>query len=69
MDRQSSGYPFVSVPDKKGLSMPFAIVWPTQMDTGTGLLVKGEGLNAEKIKGVLDNTDLYKIMRQALFGL
>ena len=69
VDRQSSGYPFLSVPDKKGLSMPFAIVWPTQMDTGTGLLVKGEGLNAEKIKGVLDNTDLYKIMRQALFGL
>lgn len=68
MDRKSSGYPFASAPDKKGLSMPFAIVWPTKTDTGTGILVKGEGLNAEKIKGTLDNTEIYKIMRQTLFG-
>ena len=69
LDRKSSGYPFASVPNKKGLSMPFAIVWPTKRDTGTGILVKGEGLNASQIKGTLDNTDIYKIMRKTLFGL
>ena len=68
MNRQSTGYPFASAPDKKGLSMPFAIIWPTKMDTGTGVLVKGEGLNAHQIKGTLDNTEIYKIMRQTLFG-
>lgn len=68
VDRQDSGYPFASAPDQKGLSLPFAIVWPTKTDTGTGILVKGEGLNGEKIKGTLDNTEIYKIMRQTLFG-
>ena len=68
LDRKSTGYPFASAPDKKGLSMPFAIVWPTRQDTGAGVLVKGEGLNANQINGTLDNTDIYKIMRQALFG-
>jgi len=68
MDRLSTGYPFASAPDKKGLSMPFAIVWPTKADSGTGVLVKGEGLNAHQIKGTLDNTEIYKIMKQTLFG-
>ena len=68
MDRLSTGYPFASVPDKKGLSLPFAIVWPTKTDSGTGVLVKGVGLNAHQIKGTLDNTEIYKIMRQTLFG-
>ncbi len=68
MDRQSSGRPFASAPDKTGQRLPFAIIWPTKKDTGTGLLVKGEGLNAHQISGVLDNTAIYKIMRQTLFG-
>ena len=67
VDRKNSSYPFASAPDQKGLRLPFAIVWPTKTDTGTGILVKGEGLNAEKIKGTLDNTEIYKIMRQTLF--
>ena len=68
MDRKDSGYPFASVRDKNGLSMPFSIVWPTKHDTGTGVLIKGEGFKAHQIKGTLDNTDVYKIMRQTLFG-
>ena len=68
LDRKDTGQPFASAPDKKGMSLPFAIVWPTKMDTGTGILVKGEGLKAHHIKGTLDNTDMYKIMKKALFG-
>lgn len=68
VDREISGYPFASAPNQKGLKMPFAIVWPTKTDTGTGILVKGDGLNGNKIKGALDNTEIYKIMRQTLFG-
>ena len=67
MDGSPSGTPFASAPDRKGLNMPFAILWPTKTDTGAGLLVKGEGLNRHKIKGALDNTDIYKIMRETLF--
>ena len=68
MDGAAGGKPFSSAPDKNGLHMPFAIVWPTKTDTGAGLLVRGEGLNSHKIQGVLDNTDIYKIMRETLLG-
>ena len=67
LDRQSNGLPFVSQPNKKGVAMPFAIAWPTRMDTGTGLVVKADGFKAEQVKGTLDNTDIYKIIRQTLF--
>ena len=68
LDRQSNGLPFASEPNKKGVVMPFAIAWPTRMDTGTGIVVKAEGFKSEKVKGVLDNTDIYKIIRQTLFA-
>ena len=67
LDRQSNGLPFVSQPDKKGLTMPFAIAWPSRMDTGTGIVVKAEGFKSNQVKGVLDNTDIYKIILRTLF--
>ena len=68
LDRQSNALPFVSQPNKNGVVMPFAIVWPTKMDTGTGIVIKAEGFKSNKVKGVLDNTDIYKIIRQTLFA-
>ena len=68
IDRQASGLPFLAAPNKAGKRLPFAIIWPTKTDTGAGLIVKGEGLNSWKIRGVLDNTELYRIMRKTLFG-
>ena len=68
LDRQANALPFVSQPNKKGVVMPFAIAWPTRMDTGTGVVVKAEGFKAQQVKGVLDNTDIYKVMRQTLFA-
>ena len=67
LDRKRDGAPFLSQPDKTGLQMPFAIAWPTKRDVGTGVVVKAEGYQAHKVKGVLDNTELYHIMRQTLF--
>ena len=68
LDRQANGLPFVSQANKKGVVMPFAIAWPTRMDTGTGIVVKAEGFKAQQVTGVLDNTDIYKIMRRTLFA-
>ena len=68
LDRQSNGLPFVSQANKNGIAMPFAIAWPTRMDTGTGLVVKAEGFKANQVQGVLDNTDIYKIIRRTLFA-
>jgi len=67
LDRKSNGLPFLSQPDKENLKLPFAIAWPTKMDTGTGLVIKSEGWKAHKIQGTLDNTKVYDIIRQSLF--
>ena len=67
VDRTEQGVPFLSAPNREGKRLPFALIWPTKTDTGAGILVKSEGLNSHRVKGVLDNTDLYKIMRETLF--
>ena len=66
VDRTEEGTPFLTAPDQKGQKLPFALVWPTKTDTGAGILVKSEGLNSHKIKGTLDNTELYHIMKETL---
>ena len=66
VDRTEKGTPFLTAPNQKGQNLPFAVVWPTKADTGAGILVKSEGLNSDKIKGTLDNTELYYIMRETL---
>ena len=67
LDRQDNGLPFLSQPDKTGQSLPFEIAWPTQKDTGTGVIIKAEGYKANQIKGLIDNTDIYYIIKNTLF--
>ncbi|MDX1702153.1 MAG: alkaline phosphatase, partial [Melioribacteraceae bacterium] len=60
--------PFVSGKDKNGNSFPFAITWSTTDDVYGSVVAKAEGLNAELMKGKIDNTDIYRIMYTTLFG-
>jgi alkaline phosphatase len=64
----SETYPFISAPDANGLRMPFIIVWSTNNDTYGSVVAKAEGLNADLMRGTIDNTDIYKIMYATLFG-
>ena len=66
VDRTEQGVPFLTAPNREGKRLPFAVVWPTKTDTGVGILVKSEGLDSHRIKGTLDNTELYRIMRETL---
>ncbi len=47
---------------------PFAITWASKRDTYGAVLARAEGLNAEMVKGKIDNTQIYEIMRRTLFG-
>lgn len=61
--------PFLSAPDRNGNVWPFAISWSaSRIDVAGGILVRGEGLNADRIRGTMDNTDIYKVMYLTLFG-
>lgn len=60
--------PFYSTPDKFGNSHPFLVVWSTNSDVFGGVVARAEGLNSDRMKGKVDNTDIYRMMYLTLFG-
>jgi len=60
--------PFLAAPDRAGVRLPFGIVWASRDDVSGGVVVRGEGLRSEHIRGTLDNTRLTELMRLVLFG-
>ncbi|MCA9311236.1 MAG: alkaline phosphatase [Phycisphaerales bacterium] len=64
----TGGRPFMAAPDRNGRSLPFGVVWSTTEDVSGGVLVRAAGLNANLVKGSMDNTELAQLMRLTLFG-
>ncbi len=60
--------PFLSAPDQRGKRWSFAIAWSSYRDVSGGILVRAAGKNAHKVHGVIDNTEIYAIMYETLFG-
>ena len=67
-DKGGVAKPFVSAPDKAGRTHEFVVVWGTRMDTSGGIVARAAGLNAEKVKGSFDNTAVYPLFYETLFG-
>lgn len=61
--------PFISKPDKYGKTFPFGIVWASNGDLTGPIVARAHGLNAERMKGKIDNTDIYRMMYLTLFGV
>lgn len=60
--------PFLSAPDREGRRHEFVVVWATGMDTSGGIVARAAGLNADKVSGSFDNTDVYPLFYETLFG-
>lgn len=60
--------PFLTREDKYGNRFPFAVAWSTTDDVYGSVIAKAEGLNAELLRGKIDNTEIYKIMYATLLG-
>ena len=60
--------PFLAAPDQFGRRLPFAIAWASLDDLSGGILVRADGLNSQRVRGSLDNTDIPRLMRLTLFG-
>lgn len=60
--------PFISKPDKFGRTFPFGIVWASSGDLTGPIVARAHGLNAERMNGKIDNTDIYRFMYLTLFG-
>lgn len=61
--------PFISKPDKNGRTFPFGIVWAAFGDLTGSVVARAHGLNADRMNGKVDNTDIYRIMYLTLFGV
>ena len=61
--------PFLAAPDKAGNRHPF-VMTTVRLDVSGGVVARAMGLNAEIVteRGVVDNTDIYRIMYYTLFG-
>ena len=59
---------FMSAPDGQGVSHPFGIGWVGYNDVAGGILVRAAGLNHDMVEPLMDNTDVYRLMYQTLFG-
>lgn len=65
----SGTVPFLAAPDANGARLAFAVAWASYQDGGEPILVRAAGPGSELVRGNLDNTDIYRIMYTALFGM
>jgi alkaline phosphatase len=60
--------PFTSAPDRAGRRHDFVVGWGSLLDTSGGIVARAAGLNAEKVRGSFDNTAVYPLFYETLFG-
>ena len=59
---------FLAAPDANGVRLPFSVTWATHDDCSGGVLVRAQGLNAHRVRGSFDNTEIADLIRLTLFG-
>jgi alkaline phosphatase len=61
--------PFVTAPDQFGREHLFAVSWGSKVDDAAGILARAAGMNAQLVQGNLDNTGVYRVLYESLFGI
>ncbi|MEM6518383.1 MAG: alkaline phosphatase [Cyanobacteria bacterium P01_C01_bin.70] len=56
-------------PDADGDVFDFGVAWATLTDVNGGIVSKTYGLNADLLPATTDNTDIYRVMYETLFGI
>jgi alkaline phosphatase len=64
----SGSAPFTSAPDRQGQRFQFGVLWPTGADLPGAVVARADGLNAERLKANIDNTEIYDLIYLTLFG-
>jgi alkaline phosphatase len=60
--------PFVSAPDRAGKRHLFAVSWASRIDNAAGVLTRAAGYNSHLVRGGFDNTKVYRVLYETLFG-
>ena len=61
--------PIVSKSDQFGNNLRFAICWASSNDGLGEIVAKTHGLNSESLPKNVDNTDIYRVIYNTLFGI
>jgi len=64
----TGGRLFESAPDSAGRSHRFGVSWSGFADVSGGVLVRADGLNADRAPPLVQNTGVYALMYETLFG-
>ncbi|NJP11330.1 MAG: alkaline phosphatase [Leptolyngbyaceae cyanobacterium RU_5_1] len=65
----SNTLPFTAKPDANGDVFSFAVGWAGTPDFSGSIVSKAHGLNADKLPSTADNTVMYELMYETLFGV
>ncbi|WP_009543311.1 alkaline phosphatase [Crocosphaera subtropica] len=66
----NDGTPFVTgAPDANGDTFEFGLAYASTTDVAGSIVAKSFGLNSDLLKATADNTDMYRIMYETLFGV
>lgn len=57
-----------TAPDAQGKTFRFGVAWPLTEDSYGSAVTKAHGFGSEALNVVVDNTDIYKVSYQVLFG-
>lgn len=60
--------PFLAAPDARGRRLPFGVSWSTPGDVSGAILCRAAGNGAERVRGSIDNTEIFTLMREAALG-
>jgi len=63
-----STQPFIAGPDENGNRFPYGIAYAGLPDFGSDIVSKAAGLNSDLLPSTHDNTTIYRLMYQTLFG-
>jgi len=61
--------PFVSGPDGEGRRFLFGVSFATHADLHGGVVARAEGFNSDKVPLQLDNTAIFDVIHETLFGI
>lgn len=61
--------PFLSAPDANGDRFNFAVGWVGTPDFSGSIVSKAHGLNSNRLPATADNTVMYELMYETLFGV
>jgi hypothetical protein len=61
------GLPILAAADRAGVRLPFVATWASASDSSGGVMARGYGPGADRVRGTIDSTDIDRALDLGLF--